>query len=96
MTPTVLVILEGNELTFLERIKNMKIDIENGNKVDGKESHHNKLADISGYSEQELHNKLTNWRELLKQFEERYAELDLNPIFKVNALDAKINVFQKV
>ncbi len=71
VSPTILIILEGNESSFLERVKKNE----------------------QGYSEQELQNKLNNWRELLKQFEERYAEQEFNPIFKVNALDSKLNVF---
>lgn len=33
---------------------------------------------------------------MLKQFEERYAQLDFNPIFKVNATASKLNVVEKV
>ena len=36
------------------------------------------------------------WKEMLKQFEEKYAESDNNPIFKVNGMENALNVFEKV
>lgn len=48
---------------------------------------------LASHSPEALQHKLLLWREMLKQFEERYAELDFNPIFKVNATPDHHNVF---
>ena len=99
VNPTMVVILEGDEQNFINRIRNVRIDPQSGKKVDiSTEKHPNcdSLVGIASNSDENLNAKLNIWKEMLKQFEEKYAEQDSNPIFKVNGMESALNVFEKV
>lgn len=78
--PTMVVILEGNEAECLERVQDQTIQ----------------GVPQPSRTKEVLQAKLANWREMLKQFEERYAQLDYNPIFKVPSGSALNPPFEKV
>lgn len=93
------VILEGDEQTFVDRIKNVRIDPHDGTKIDILKQTHPKadsLVGIASNSDENVNVKINMWKEMLKQFEEKYADSDNNPIFKVNGMENALNVFEKV
>lgn len=77
VNPTMVVILEGDEQVFINRIRNIRIDPKSGRKIDistQKHSDLDSLVGIASNSDENLNAKLNIWKEMLKQFEEKYAE----------------------
>lgn len=69
VNPTMVVILEGDEQVFINRIRNVRIDPKSGRKIDISTQNHSNpdsLVGIASNSDENLNAKLNIWKEMLK------------------------------